>query len=65
MRQPDSLPVTSPSENLGRQSPVVILRVPRPMLDKIDAFGCGEYLRRSEKIRRLLSVGLDAEVRGG
>jgi hypothetical protein len=35
------------------------------MLDKIDAFGCGEYLRRSEKIRRLLAVGLDAEVRGG
>jgi hypothetical protein len=37
---------------------VVILRVPRPMLEKIDAFGCDRYLHRSEKIRRLISRGL-------
>jgi hypothetical protein len=30
------------------------------MLAKIDAFGVDQCLRRSEKIRRLVSVGLEA-----
>jgi hypothetical protein len=33
------------------------------MLDKIDAFGCDRFLHGSEKLRQLVSVGL--EVAGG
>jgi hypothetical protein len=48
-------------ENLDRRptSPVIVLRMPRPMLDRIDEVGHGECLTRSETIRRLIIAGLD------
>ena len=35
------------------------------MLDKIDAFGCDRFLHRSEKLRQLVSVGLEATTPAG
>jgi hypothetical protein len=35
------------------------------MLDKIDAFGCDRFLHRNEKLRQLVSVGLEVTTPAG
>jgi hypothetical protein len=42
-------------------SPVIVLRIARPVLERIDEVGQGECLTRCETIRRLISVGLDVQ----
>ena len=39
----------------------VIMRLPPSLVAEIDAFGGDRYLRRSERIRGLLSAGLKSE----
>ena len=39
----------------------VIMRLPPSLVAAIDAFGGDRYLRRSERIRGLLSAGLKSE----
>ena len=44
-----------------RDLKTVIMRLPASMLAQIDAFGGDRYLRRSERIRCLLTVALKSE----
>jgi metal-responsive CopG/Arc/MetJ family transcriptional regulator len=46
-------------DNPARKLTTVIIRLPPALVAQIDAFGEGLYLHRSERIRQLLSVGLE------
>ena len=44
-----------------RKLTAVIVRLPNSMVAQIDAFGGDRYLHRSERIRGLLTAGLQSE----
>ena len=49
----------APARDNPQNLQTVIVRLPLALVAQIDAFGEGLYLHRSERIRQLLSVGLE------
>ena len=49
----------APARDNPQNLQTVIVRLPPALVAQIDAFGEGLYLHRSERIRQLLSVGLE------
>ena len=45
------------------KSPVIAVRVPEAMLERIDAFSEGRCVVRAEAVRRLIEAGLDRRRR--
>ena len=44
------------------KSPIIAIRVPQVMLERIDAFSEGRCVVRAEAVRRLIEAGLDREA---